>query len=1086
MKIVKLRFKNLNSLSGEWSIDFSAPEYISDGIFAISGPTGAGKSTILDAICLALYGRTPRLKNISKTTNEIMSRQKGVCFAEVVFETDQGRFRAYWSQRRAREKAEGALQNPEHEISNADTKELLASQLTTTELEVEKRTGMTYDRFVQSMLLAQGSFAAFLQASANERAPILEQITGTEIYSDISKHVFERQRAEKAKLDLLLVENKGIVLLNPEEEAAIIKDLGEKNENKATLATEMDKLDASIGWLKKTDLLKSDLAVIEKEEAALTNELSEFMPGRMKLKNARRATDLDGEFASLTALRNQQKNDTSALNDLTLKIPDFKTRLDTSQKEFESAQKLLSEARKENELLLKMTIRIRSMDQEIAQSDAGIKEIGKAILRYKGELDTEAGKKASYEKLIVGLDAEKEKTEEYLKANQADSELVSELAGIRAAAANMNEAGDSLAAAEKKLESSLKSLADKKLEIEGREKELSLAIENTQKDSDAVKAAMEEINFLLEGLSQDELQQKKDKLILHLADLRKISSLEGERKHLEDDKPCPLCGSLHHPYAEGNIPAPTETEQELEKVNDVIGRIKALNQKVSDTQAKEKISSGIVSGITSLQKLAQQMQLSIEETIKHQSAELDRCKNTWEQKSSSLKQFLHVFGITAIPGTRKELTALLATLDERKSKWHGNQKRSSEIDVEISMKQADVKASNEILKAKESEINSKNTDLESLKNKLAGFKLKRSELFGEKNADQEEERYRNAMQKAEEGKTKAHELFQQSKQKLEENSNLISGLQRQVSERKADLESAEELFAGKVARSGFTDESSYVSSRLSVGERERLETEALRLDTGKSTLEVRKAGKKRELAEETTKNLTAETLNVLIPKLEDKKTALNSMLQEIGALNQKISSNNEARAKGELIGQRINLQNRLLERWNGLNNLIGSADGKKYRNFAQGLTFEIMVSYANNQLARLSDRYLLIRDRNEPLELNVVDNYQAGEIRTTKNLSGGESFIVSLALALGLSRMSSRNVRVDSLFLDEGFGSLDEDTLETALGALASLRQDGKIIGVISHVGAMKERINTKIIVQPVREGRSILIGPGCQEIKPV
>ncbi len=175
-------------------------------------------------------------------------------------------------------------------------------------------------------------------------------------------------------------------------------------------------------------------------------------------------------------------------------------------------------------------------------------------------------------------------------------------------------------------------------------------------------------------------------------------------------------------------------------------------------------------------------------------------------------------------------------------------------------------------------------------------------------------------------------------------------------------------------------------------------------------------------------------------------------------------------------------QTSIYEKWVRLNSLIGSADGKKYRNFAQGLTLEIMVSYANNQLARLNDRYLLIRAEDEPLDLNVVDNYQAGEIRSTKNLSGGETFIVSLALALGLSRMSSRKVRVDSLFLDEGFGTLDEDTLETALTTLAGLRQDGKMIGVISHVGAMKERINTKIIVQPVREGRSILIGAGLHK----
>ncbi|MCK5348865.1 MAG: chromosome segregation protein SMC, partial [Desulfobacula sp.] len=156
-------------------------------------------------------------------------------------------------------------------------------------------------------------------------------------------------------------------------------------------------------------------------------------------------------------------------------------------------------------------------------------------------------------------------------------------------------------------------------------------------------------------------------------------------------------------------------------------------------------------------------------------------------------------------------------------------------------------------------------------------------------------------------------------------------------------------------------------------------------------------------------------------------------------------------------------------------------DGKKYRNFAQGITFELMVSHANRQLEKMSDRYLLIRDEKQPLELNIVDNYQAGEIRSAKNLSGGESFIVSLSLALGLSNMASRNVRVDSLFLDEGFGTLDEDALETSLEALAGLHQKGKLIGVISHVPALKERIATQINILPISGGKSHITGPGCK-----
>ena len=180
------------------------------------------------------------------------------------------------------------------------------------------------------------------------------------------------------------------------------------------------------------------------------------------------------------------------------------------------------------------------------------------------------------------------------------------------------------------------------------------------------------------------------------------------------------------------------------------------------------------------------------------------------------------------------------------------------------------------------------------------------------------------------------------------------------------------------------------------------------------------------------------------------ETAVGNIQQEIGAIKQRLEEDEQTR-RGQLeLQKRIELQTRELSRWDNLHQLIGSADGKRYRNFAQRLTFQTMIAYANQQLAKMTDRYLLTIDDSESLGLNVIDNYQAGEIRSTKNLSGGECFIVSLALALGLSSMASHNVQIDSFFLDEGFGSLDEYALDTALETLASLHQDGKLIGVIS------------------------------------
>jgi len=212
--------------------------------------------------------------------------------------------------------------------------------------------------------------------------------------------------------------------------------------------------------------------------------------------------------------------------------------------------------------------------------------------------------------------------------------------------------------------------------------------------------------------------------------------------------------------------------------------------------------------------------------------------------------------------------------------------------------------------------------------------------------------------------------------------------------------------------------------------------------------------------------------------------SLNQVKDAVAACRHQLSENEKARARIKLQQEKIEARKKECRRWEKLDALIGSYDGKKYRNFAQGLTFELMVAHANRQLARMSDRYLLVRDVKEPLELNVIDNYQAGEVRSTRNLSGGESFLVSLTLALGLSSMASQKVRVDSLFLDEGFGTLDEEALETALETLAGLQQDSKLIGVISHVTALKERISTQIEIIPGTGGRSQVSGPGCARVR--
>jgi exonuclease SbcC len=335
-------------------------------------------------------------------------------------------------------------------------------------------------------------------------------------------------------------------------------------------------------------------------------------------------------------------------------------------------------------------------------------------------------------------------------------------------------------------------------------------------------------------------------------------------------------------------------------------------------------------------------------------------------------------------------------------------------------------------------------------------------LFGDKNPDTEEKRLADAVLQAEEElkkKVEASSALESEIAALQERQNVLTG---NLERRAAELTKSELALCDGIRKSGFKDEADFLSSRLPADQCEALEVQEKSLLEEKVQLEARKKDKSEALAVQRAGQLSDQSAELLKENMAGCESELKQIRQEIGADAKSLADNRLQKEKRQSRLHEIEAQKKECLRWQTLRELIGSADGKKFRNFAQGLT------------------YLLVRDAVEPLELNVIDNYQAGEVRSTKNLSGGESFIVSLALALGLSRMASRNVRVDSLFLDEGFGTLDDDALETALDTLSELQQDGKLIGVISHVLALKERIGTQITVTPQSGGRSSLSGPGC------
>ena len=1081
MKILELRFKNLNSLYGEWVIDFTDPEYVSSGIFALTGPTGAGKSTILDAICLALYGATPRLGKITKSGNEIMSRQTGECYAEVLFESQAGRFRCHWEQRRARKKAEGNLQDQEHQIVEAGTGKPIETKKSLVGGIIEEKTGMDFDRFTRSILLAQGGFDTFLKADVEQKSKILEQITGTEIYSEISRRVHERQSEERDKLNLLQAETSGIVILKPEQEKEIQDDLAAKQKQETELAGKSTETGKAITWLTTIEDLKKEILSLTDEADKLKTDTEAFKPERAKLEQAIKAATLDGTYATLTALRKQQTDDQTSLKTDESALPELETSANTQFETLKAAEQLTLKAKEELKTAAPLIQKIRSLDQKIAEQTKAVSEGADVCTKEAAKIETD--KQAQVKEQEKRTEAKKilDTAEQYLKEHAQDEWLFSGLAGIEEQLGNLLARQKEITQKEADLKNADTAVTDAAKKLEAASKQCGLKKQELESAAKDLQQGKDALSQLLGDKLLREYRTEKETLLREMAFIRKIEELEDHRAKLEDGKPCPLCGSTEHPFAEGNVPVPDEIEQKIESLTKLISSAEdqeAAIKKLEDAQA------AALKNLNDSEKReadAINDKKADEKTLAELKDALTKLRIGFEQLKLAVSGKLEPLGITEIPET--EVAALLESLKSRLKAWQEQVKQKTDIEKQIAAIDSEVKRLDAVIDTQVKALAEKKETLERHKKELADGTEERKQLYGDKKPDDEDGRLNKAITDAEKAEKKARSLNSELQRKLTTAKTRVDSLKKSIDARLPELKKAETDFSAALIPAGFADEKAFLKARLSQEDRKSLSSRAKKLDDAGTALKAKQKDRERRLRTEMAKNLTDKTLEELKPQFKEFEESLKELRNAVAGLKHKLSENTAAKERIKEKQSAIEVQKKEYHRWEKLHGLIGSADGKKYRNFAQGLTFELMVSHANRQLEKMTDRYLLIRDEQQPLELNVVDNYQAGEIRSTRNLSGGESFIVSLTLALGLSKMASRKVRVDSLFLDEGFGTLDEEALETSLETLSGLQQDGKLIGIISHVSALKERISTQINITPVSGGRSSLSGPGCTKV---
>lgn len=990
MKILAIRGRNLASLEGEFEVDFTVDPLLSAGIFAICGPTGAGKSTILDAMCLALFARTPRTDQAKENNvrlrdvnDEVLPQsdprfllRRGTAsgYAEADFLALNGhRYRSRWSVGRARDKESGRLQSSRLTLYNIDKEEEVQGTRSELQARVVELIGLTFDQFTRSVLLAQNDFSTFLKAEQGEKASLLEKLTGTELYSAISRMIFEKNTVAKEAFEKVQARIQGIELLTEEAELELQTCLKESEASLAALEkakTEQQTLQEAV---KQTNQQIASRQVQQKEAAdklvkataLLSNARKEYEQGVAEEQQS------DAAFKALQQELQQARKLDVRLDEATRSVKETETRLrDALQRKKEGEDKLKS-AQTRQQQIVKEIASLTEWRKKYEQKESIAEQLTALLLH----LDAAAAARQTIVKSDKTIAA----------AKQTAARLVSQLSAIHQTAENKQ-------AALRKTEE----------QIAQSEKELKA------QDLTSIDKQIEEVRLKRENLLVEQARQAVSGDVMEL------------RKKLQEGVPCPVCGSTHHPVS---LPHSGDNDNSLAKaIAAMTLQIQQLNaRKTAYTVAEQQLNQlrhqqlqlhkelteadHTRTDLQGRQKLAE-TQITREEAIRTDNQETlnkslsaanrlfgnDDWQKAWQQDPDTFRDTLTTFA----------------------RQWHNNTEKLQLLQREQSAQKAACESYASFLPSLIKQVEEV-TELHE-KNRLAltSLQAERSKLLHGKPADQVEQEHNR------------------HQEKLKERLKHLQQIQTE--------------------QSGVADQLKGISEQI-----------ALDLEKASADLSIRQQALS-DWMEAWNQAHEGESLDVILPRINQEKNEYAFRLRTQLENKQKIASQQEE----------LNACRQESERWAKLNELAGSADGAKFRRIAQGYTLDVLLNYANVQLRDLSRRYRLERVP-ETLALQVIDKDMCDEVRTVHSLSGGESFLVSLALALGLSSLSSNRMKVESLFIDEGFGSLDADTLRIAMDALESLRTQGRKIGVISHVQEMTERIPAQIRVNRAGNGRSYL-----------
>jgi len=1075
MKIKKLILENINSLYGRWTLDFEDPAF-DGGIFAISGPTGSGKTSILDAISLALYSETPRIRGRNANIGEVVSKGAPGCLAELTFEADGKNYQAafgFGTYQRGAKKGQVNESKKFHTLSSNGT--VLSSKLNETRNEIIRITGMNAEQFCRAVLLAQGQFDAFLLAG-EKKAETLEQITGTEIYSAIALKIHEKSGELANRIEREEEKLSAADLLTPEEEKEKQDSLDQLNRTHADTLIRQKQLDQIRLIFEKIFGNEKELIQNAADAKSLAGDKQKFAPNEERLEDARKAAGIRPFEQTWTKLDEARKSDEENRKKILQALPEQETALTEIKAAADAAQKKCGQLQGAMERLNRLVQEINFLDRNAAALQ---KELDTLVQQQKSA-ETGRGKILSElrknQQSLDSLNTEKQSSEQYLAEHRGDERLPERRALWTEQLKNLQAQEMEIAAWKKEFQQAVRkektaeeTLREKKIALESAEKSLAAA---EKQESDA----QTRLNELLAGSTREMLEEKKMILLRNQNVLNKILSYEDARKELQDGRECPLCGSREHPFAAGNIPEYSQNEADIAAVGKQLKEIAGAEKKLLECREKKISETQTMSGCARDLELAGLQADQRKQEREQQELSLRKSQSAMDQLKNVLRQEFEAFELPW-----KDQSALPPEIEVRIRQWNSASAKLDSFAANGGILENERKNLQKQLENADREINNLSVRIGKVKNELDAVKTERFARFGDQDTAQE-------VRSAQKQLNAAQEEFQQRTAELSSMQEMIrirkqelDSLVRRTEEQKPLLAEAEKQFLAACAKTGMTPEK-YRAALLPETELSALSAERARLQEQDRILAAQKKKLEDELAVLRQTLPENVSLEKTVSELAELQTRQAENRKQAGALDHELTRDRQRRAE---LNERVKQLDGLRETgklWAELDSMVGGTGGQRFRRIAQGITLDHLLVSANEILKRMNNRYELIRssDKDNILDIDVIDHFQGDGIRPCDNLSGGERFQVSLALALGLSSMAGEKIRVDSLFLDEGFGTLDPDSLELALQTLSTLRQqEGKTIGIISHIQNIGDNIPALIEVIPENGGRSRLQGAG-------